>query len=71
MQYSKNNLFPDENANGEVTEEKQKFSKQKQSVKISSVMQILIEVMAERSEGVATNLMDKDFIDMLKLVCKR
>ena len=34
-------------------------------------MQILIEVMAERSEGVATNLTDKDFIDMLKLVGKR
>lgn len=61
----------DENANAEVSEEKQNFSKQKQSIKISSVMQILIEVMAERSEGVATNLTDKDFIDMLKLVGKR
>ena len=70
--YSKERtLYSDENANAEVSEEKQNFSKQKQSIKISSVMQILIEVMAERSEGVATNLTDKDFIDMLKLVGKR
>ena len=34
-------------------------------------MQIVIEVMAERSEGVATNLTDKEFIEMLKLICKR
>ena len=34
-------------------------------------MQILIEVMAERSEGVATNLPDKDFIEMLMLICKK
>ena len=61
----------DENANAEDGEEKHNFSKQKQSIKVSSVMQILIEVMAERSEGVATNLTDKDFIDMLKLLCKR
>ena len=30
-------------------------------------MQILIETMADRSEGVANNLTDKEFIDMLKL----
>lgn len=61
----------DENDNAEVSGEKQKFSKQKHPVKISTVMQILIETMADRSEGVATNLTDKEFIDMLKLVCKR
>ena len=45
--YSKESkIYSDENANAEVSEEKQNFSKQKQSVKISSVMQILIEVMA-------------------------
>ena len=61
----------DENDNAEISGEKQKFSKQKQSVKISTVMQILIETMADRSEGVANNLTDKEFIDVLKLVCKR
>ena len=49
----------------------QKMSKHKVSVKISEAMQILIEVMAERSEGVATNLPDKDFIEMLMLICKK
>ena len=47
------------------------MSKQKVPVKISAAMQLLIEVMAERSEGVATNLTDKDFIEMLMLICKR
>ena len=61
----------DENARSEGSEGNQKMSKRKASVKISEAMQILIEVMAERSEGVATNLIDKDFIEMLMLVCKR
>ena len=47
------------------------MEKQKRSVSIASAMQILIEVMADRSEGVATNLSDKEFIEMLKMVCTR
>ena len=40
-------------------------------VMVASVMQILIEVMADRSEGVANNLSDEDFIQLLKMVCKK
>ena len=61
----------DENDNQDGSNGKQKLSKSKRSLNISSVMQILIEVTAERSEGVATNLTDKDFIELLKLSCKR
>lgn len=38
---------------------------------VASTMQILIEVMAERSEGVAANLSDDEFIEMLQMVCDR
>ena len=61
----------DENTGLEGSAGQQKMSKQKVPVKISAAMQLLIEVMAERSEGVATNLTDKDFIEMLMLICKR
>merc|ERR1711944_139221 len=61
----------DENTMEEGSAGKQKLSKSKQSVKISDAMQILIDVMAERSEGVATNLTDKDLIEMLMLICKK
>ena len=71
MSYCIIKMDSDENDNQDGSNGKQKLSKTKRSLKISSVMQILIEVTAERSEGVATNLTDKDFIELLKLGCKR
>ena len=38
---------------------------------VASTMQILIEVNAERSEGIAVNLSDEDFLDFLRRVCER
>ena len=38
---------------------------------VSNTMQILIETMADRSEGVATNLSDDDFIELFKMVCDK
>ena len=71
MSYCIIKMNSDENDNQDGSNGKQKLSKSKRSLKISSVMQILIEVTAERSEGVATNLTDKDFVELLKLGCKR
>lgn len=39
--------------------------------KVSATMQVIIEVVAKRSDGAASNLTDKEFIRLLKLVCKK